>query len=342
MRTFVVPELADTYIANRIRPVGTSDKNNILKASELWFECHGPVDTSQIDANHLEDFQKFLIKKGYDRRHINKLVGFIKSVFTWSARKKLVAHSQACELKLVPALLYSDHIKENPSRVPAKEEDILALLPHLHQQFVDMILFQMLTGSRPSEVCGMKVGEINRDYDGENWIYLPTHHKNKWKGKKRAILLGESEQKVLAKYLDGKPAESPVFCNLLRKKEKPITTASYSRMIAETIKKHKLGKFTPYQLRHSNCTWISRVIDKDHARAQLGHTTTAMTEIYDHSDIDKQKAVIAKRREVGCTFSRYVAGSLAAAAGEPVGAVRPVPTAVPVLRLYRGEGGDRS
>jgi len=54
---------------------------------------------------------------------------------------------------------------------------------------------------------------------------------------------------------------------------------------------------------------VSEVLDSDHARAQLGHSSVFMTARYDHSEVKKQKAVLQKRKEVGCAISRYVRGN---------------------------------
>ena len=41
------------------------------------------------------------------------------------------------------------------------------------------------------------------------------------------------------------------------------------------------------------------MLGRDHARAQLGHSTEQMTARYDNSDAKKQMAVIEKRKAVG-------------------------------------------
>ena len=104
---------------------------------------------------------------------------------------------------------------------------------------------------------------------------------------------------ILQKYMTGKNADAPLFCNLYRKKDEAMTTTTYSREIKKTQEEHGLEKFTPYQIRHANGTWVSTILDRDHARAQLGHTTEKTTGIYDHADAAKQEAVIEKRKAVG-------------------------------------------
>jgi len=196
--------------------------------------------------------------------------------------EKLVSPSIAAELRLVPKLQYSEGIKENPEREDAKPENIEAVIQHAHPQIADMALLETLTGMRPSEVCGLKVSDIKIETDmfgDEKWTFKPFHHKTKWKGKDWSILLGNEEQIILKKYLPNTNDQTPhLFRNLQRYKNKPMSVATYRQKIAETIQENGLKKFTPYQLRHTNATWISKMLDRDHAGAQMGHTSPAMTQ----------------------------------------------------------------
>jgi integrase len=318
-RILTFSELAELYIEKRQRPVGRSDRNNIRRAVALLTEYRPNIDTATFDGDTLEEYQRFLIGKGYDRKYINgKLVGFIRTLYRWGARKKLVDKVLAADFLLVPSLQYSERIKENPDREAAKPEDIEAVLPHVPEQIADMIILLALTGLRPSELCNIKAGEIKTDtnhFGEKEPTFKPFHHKTKWKGKNRAVPLGDVELAIIGKYLPGKGEQRYLFCNLLRFKDKPITTATFGRVIAEAIETHGLNKFTPYQIRHTNATWVSKHLDRDHARAQMGHTTEAMTQKYDHADVEKARAVIEKRKSVGYVLSpkviaRHVGGSL--------------------------------
>ena len=301
------PELAKLYIEKRQRPVGRSDRNNIRLTVKLIVECFPDIDTSTFNGDALEEYQRFLIGKNYARKYINeKLVGFVKTLYRWGARKKLVDKNIAAEVLLVPQLQYSERIKENPDREAARPQDIEAVLPHVPEQIADMIVLMALLGLRPGELCNMKAGEIHTDIDhfGEKEpSFKPFHHKTKWKGKTRSVPLGDVELAIIQKYLPGKGEQAYLFCNLYRYKDKPIDVGKFSKIIADAIKEHGLNKFVPYQIRHTNATWVSKMFDRDHARAQMGHTSEAITQKYDHSDGEKQKAVLQKRKAVGYVLS---------------------------------------
>jgi integrase len=311
-------ELAELYIEKRQRPVGTSDRYNVRRSMTLLYECFPNVDIATFDGDALEEYQRFLIGRNYDRKYINgKLVGFIKTLYRWGVRKKLVDKALTAEILSVPSLQYSERIKENPDRKAAKPEDIEAVLPHVPEQIADMIVLQTLTGLRPSELCNMKAGEICTDANlfGENEpVFKPVHHKTKWKGKDRAVPLGDVEMAIIRKYLPGTGEQGYLFCNLTRFRDKPINERVFSHFIANAIKAHGLNKFTPYQVRHTNATWVSKMLDRDHARAQMGHTTEAMTQKYDHADGYKKKAVLQKRKTAGYVLrteviARHVGGT---------------------------------
>jgi len=219
VRTVPLRELVETYKKERRRPVSKTDADNIDRAFEFFYEVVA-VNATTADfggAESIEKLQNFLIKKinkkgrPYCRKYINKLIAFIRSVFYWGAKKKFVSYTIAAELKLVSALQYGEALHENLDREAASPEAIIATIRHLAEsQLIDMVILQVLTGMRPSELCNLKAGEIKRK-PGENvWTFEPFHHKTKWKGKPRSIALGVEEMAILEKYLAGKKPTSPV------------------------------------------------------------------------------------------------------------------------------------
>ena len=101
-------ELAELYIEKRQRPVGERDQNNIRRTVSLLSECFPNIDVATFSGDALEEYQRFLIGKNYDRKHINKkLVGFIKTLYRWGARKNLVDKNLAAEMLQRPGGLSS-------------------------------------------------------------------------------------------------------------------------------------------------------------------------------------------------------------------------------------------
>ena len=105
VRTF--SELAELWIEKRQRPVQRADRDNARQSVRLLAECSPNIEIATLDTDVLEDFQRFCIKKGYDRKYINqKLVGFIKTLCNWGALRK-----NADGLPIVPKWSMSNPIR---------------------------------------------------------------------------------------------------------------------------------------------------------------------------------------------------------------------------------------
>jgi integrase len=78
--------------------------------------------------------------------------------------------------------------------------------PNLLPTVAAMVQVQRKSAMRPSEVCRMRVGDI--DMSGEIWLYRPVAHKGSWRDDdeeyEREIALGKPEQAILLPYLEGK------------------------------------------------------------------------------------------------------------------------------------------
>ena len=140
----------------------------------------------------------------------------------WGILRKLVPHQVYVEAKFVPGLKKGKtKARENPPVQDVPEEVVNRTLPHLLPTLRDMVQVQLLASMRPSEVCRMKVGEIDMHYKTDDgvviWMYTPGVHKNTWRKKNkpgeyvRIIPLGKPEQDILAPRLVGKSDDDHVF-----------------------------------------------------------------------------------------------------------------------------------
>ncbi|MDR0704635.1 MAG: site-specific integrase, partial [Planctomycetaceae bacterium] len=297
--TISLQELYETVTKNKtIR--NKSDANNIKRAFGLLAECVPDANTSNFDIESLIVFQRFLSQeKKYARIYCNKLVNFVRYIFKWGGIFKLVSPFVVHSLKLIPPVAIGD-AKENPPRKEVPQNDIELVLESLPKKISDMLRLMQLTAMRPSEVFQMKIGDIDMKWDNDDWLYSPPKHKTTWRGKNRAIILGSEEQDILEKYLNGDP-EKNIFLN---QKGNPFNTSTFDKAISKIIKKKKLPKFTPYQLRHTSLTNISAEHGRDVARAVAGHCSEIITGVYDHSDLRKFKTVVDSRKKNNTPFTR--------------------------------------
>lgn len=53
--------------------------------------------------------------------------------------------------------------------------------------------------------------------------------------------------------------------------------------------------WSPYQLRHATATFLSLLMSRDDAATALGHASTNITQIYDHSEVEKTLRFVRER-----------------------------------------------
>jgi len=162
-----------------------------------------------------------------------------------------------------------------------------------------------------------------------------SHKTQKKTGKKTVFPLAEHEQALIEPYLINKAPEAAVFSprtamserkaerranrqtkitplQAARDKERAAKPSRYSEFynrdsyrnaIEHAIKKgnrqlseeEKIPHWVPYQLRHAAITAISLQNGKDAAQALAGHTSSKMTDNYDHSQLQKREALARNR-----------------------------------------------
>lgn len=267
------------------------------------------------------------------RGWINKLTNKVKAFFRWGVANEMCSVNVAEALKYVePLRAGRTDAPEAPARREVSDAVISRTLPFLPRVVADMVTLQQRTGMRPKELCRLCMAEI--DTTGEMWLYVPEKHKTSHKGKLRVVPFNRTEQEILKRHAkDRTPDEflfSPREAMLERWAEKaaarktPVQPSqreraakrletrldrvsacyspeSYAKAIQYAITQaRKAGveveHWTPYQIRHTAITEVSRKHGRDAGRAFAGHADTRITAIYDHADV--QIAIdVAKKRE---------------------------------------------
>ena len=316
-----------------------NDHGNYKTAVEVLLSVYSGELVESFDFSHLEFVRGQFLKQGYCRTQINRLTKMVRSVFYWGVPRKLVPASVAETLRyLKPLMEGQTTAPEQPPRKDVPDDVVRRTLPHLLPTVADMVRVQRAACMRPSEVCRMRVGEIDRT--GEVWMYTPRKHKNSWRNHKKTIALGEIEQAIIAPRLVGKQPDDPVFSpkgalqeryardaakrktkvqpSQLKRKEQVAknpkrkvndfyTTQSYGKSVKQSMQaankclsdEEQIPHWTPYQLRHAAITAIIKATGSvDTARAVAGQKTLTVTQDYNHADA--QIAIEqAKRRKAG-------------------------------------------
>ena len=315
-----------------------NDHGNYKIAIEVLLSVYSSEPVESFDFSYLEVVRAQFLQLGYCRSQINKLTSLVRSIFYWGVPRKLVPPSVAESLRyLKPLMEGQTTAPEQPPREAVPDDVVKRSLSHLLPTVADMVQVQRAACMRPSEVCRMKVGEINPS--GEIWKYTPRKHKNSWRKHKKTVALGQMEQEIIAPRLVGKQPEDPVFSpkdavkelsarkaakrktrvqpSQVKRKERAaknpkrkvndfFTTGTYGRSIknsVQTANKHlsdneKIPHWTPYQLRHAAITEIVRTTGSvDIARAVAGQKSLMVTMGYNHAD-DLIAEEQAKKRSI--------------------------------------------
>jgi len=210
---------------------------NTIKELRKLYGNDTPAD--EFKPSNLKLFRQELIRsRRFCRKTINDRIRRIVKIFTWGVEEEYVSAGVALALKAVKPL-QEDHAGtfDHEDREPVPDHVVLRTLLFLPPTVAAMVQIQRLTGMRPSEVCNMRVGEIDKTTDSEIWYYRPPTHKTKKKTKQNKVVpLGKHEQKLLAPYLEGKKPEQAVFS--------PRTAMAERNMVRKANRKTKI---TPSQ-----------------------------------------------------------------------------------------------
>jgi len=317
----LVAELCDAFLKYAVKTKSSSDYSNYKTACEGLLRYAGST-TAEFDAFLLLQIQDGFVKADYARTHCNKLINFCVHIFKWGEVRRLVPPGKSVQLQAVEPLR-NGATRETEERTEVPDEVVEQTLPHLLPVYQAFVRILRETGARPSELCHMKVSDIDRK-DPEIWVYKPKHHKTSRSGKRRVIAFGREEQALLLPYL-GKEPSAAVFAPLdaisehkraqgdarktpippsqqaraeYRKQHPKVKvnehfdTRTVGKALKATILKANLGlpldqqiqPWTLYQLRHRFLTEMTERYDENVAALLAGHTDPKMVRrIYDHS-----------------------------------------------------------
>ena len=287
---------------------------------DFLVEHYGSVPADDFNAGCLHLTREAIIQsRRFCRMGVNDYTRRIVTLFKWGVSVGLVAPITAWGLGTVKPLEpgYPGTV-DHPEREYVQDLVIIATLPSLPPVLQAMIKLQRLTAMRPSEVFKMRVGDVDRISIPGIWLYrLASHKTQKKTNKKRVIPLNETEQKLIAPYLEGKKATDAVFsprtAMLERKPNKKVSHRvggfynkdSYRTAVLRAIEKRnqqlavdqQIPKWTPYELRHSAASAIDVELKGDAAQLMCGHTSPTTTAIYLHREVEKLTKLAVEREK---------------------------------------------
>ncbi|OJW26883.1 MAG: hypothetical protein BGO49_21420 [Planctomycetales bacterium 71-10] len=225
-------------------------------------------------------------------------------------------------------------LKESRPVRPVDDAHVDAVLPYLSRQVRAMVELQRLTGARSGEICIMRTRDVAIDGDVWTYrpsTHKTEHHGRDrvihlgpkaravlapWlkpddpeaylfqpreaRGDRMRALRAARKSKVQPSQVDRSKADpqwSP---------GEAYTPTSYRGAIAYAVVKANAARLKadpdaepiphwhPHQLRHTAATALRSAFDLDVARAVLGHTSVAVTEIYAEADLRKAREAMER------------------------------------------------
>lgn len=293
--------------------------DNIRYALRPLRALYGPVPAESFGPLQLKAHREHLIRLGtLCRKTINQRVDIVRRVFKWAVAEQKVSAGLFNALSCVRNLPFGrGGARESEEVRPVPEADVTAVLPHLSSVVAAMVQLQWLTGMRPGEVAMLRMVDLDRT--GKTWIYTPRTHKTRHLGRTRQIPMGPRAQDVLRPHLklapeayvfSPKDADSEQRARKAANRRTPMTPShktrhqramrnpkralndfysvpAYERAIARACVAAGVPHWSPNQLRHSAATRITSGYGIEAARASLGHSSAAVTEIYAEADLNK-------------------------------------------------------
>jgi len=298
---------------------------------------YGEVFADEFGPKCLKFVRKQMVKsKRFCRNLINDYVRRIVAMFSFGVEEELCSAQTVAALREVKTLRKgAEGTFDHPPRKPVPDKEIRRTLPFLTPTLQAMVQLQWLCGFRPSELCQMWVGAIDKTSDPDCWIYDLSKHKTAQHISGRKIYLSEPARKLIEPYLKGKKPNDPVFTvdESVRERKAAKRAArkskltpsqlardeyraanpqvfsetynekSYYKAIRRAIKvgnktlpsDKQISPWYPYLVRHSTATYVEETQGLDEAQATLGHTSANMTRRYSKAQQAIQKRVALKQ-----------------------------------------------
>jgi integrase len=170
---------------------------SIREAGRPLKQLYGHTEAAKFGPLALKAVREAMIGAGLCRSTINQRISRVKRLFKWAVENEIVPPSLHHALSAVAGLRAGRSEAPEPRRVePVAMEHVEAILPFLTAPVRAMVQLQPLTGARSGELTRMRPCDVDRS--GETWLYRPSTHKTKHKGKDRVIPLGPKAREVLA------------------------------------------------------------------------------------------------------------------------------------------------
>jgi integrase/recombinase XerD len=249
-------------------------------------EERGVTETEELDPVVVTRFLVSLDKAGLSARSAARRLSAMRGFFKFLVRERL-SLSDPSELLSPPRLG-----RRLPVVITFDEVIRLLAAPDISEprgvRDRAMLSLMYAAGLRVSELCSIKVGDIDRQRG-----YLSVLGKG---GKRRLVPVGEVALTDLDAYIRSLPMDRPSSALFLTSWGKPMSRQGFWKLILRYARKAGITKaISPHKLRHSFATHLlERGADLRSVQAMLGHANIATTEVYTHVASDHVRRAYQK------------------------------------------------
>ena len=306
-------EHAERYYVKNGRQTG--EASNIREALRPVAKLYSKIAAAEFGPRALKTVRDAMVEADLARTCINARINRIRRMFKWGVENELVDSSTLHALQAVAPLKKGRSTARESAPVrPVPVDHIEAVLGNVTSTIRAMIEVQLLTGMRPGELVMMRPCDI--DQGGRIWVYRPASHKTEHHEIDRQIFLGPKAQMILQPLM-GRDSQSFLFnpretvlerreerrmrsedpdirarrgysLRSIRRANERYSTVSYYHAIMRGCNRADVPVWGPNRLRHNAATELRKQFGIEAARVILGHTSSAMTEVY--AEMDRAKA----------------------------------------------------
>lgn len=260
--------------------------NRDLQHFETWLANQGSLDHLKPSLNDFADYLEYLKETNLAPPSIARNLAALRGFYRFLKLEEKVTDS-AIHLLASPSLWHRIPQVLSPEAV---HRLLNAPQPSKRNNLRDRAILETLyaTGCRASEVCGLKLKEINLE---EGWCRC------RGKGsKERMVLLGRPSLEAIKLYLaEGRPgmaqgSDVPLFAN---SSGQPLNREQVWYIVKKYVRALGLHhKVTTHTLRHSFATHLlGGGADLRAVQEMLGHSSITTTQRYTHVDRERLKAI---------------------------------------------------
>ncbi|MGQ9897791.1 MAG: site-specific tyrosine recombinase XerD [Acidobacteriota bacterium] len=283
----IIKEFLDYLRVERGLSANTLDAYRRDLAKLTHFATDRQKEVLTLERSDITAFIESLFKSGLDARSVERALVVVRNLYKFLVldghrrTDPTVSLSPPRSWQTLPKFLTPEEVERLLQQADTTTE----------RGARDRAMLELLyaTGLRVSELCSLKVGDVNRESG-----YLICLGKG---SKERQVPIGRSALAALTHYLHFRAARRSTESQhlFITARGKPMTRQLCWKMVSEYGQRAGLGVVTPHMIRHTFATHLlERGADLRSVQMLLGHADLTTTQIYTHVTADHLRETYRK------------------------------------------------